>query len=360
MNKIISKQWMIILLSFLIFFNSCEEEGNTDSFPKDFTGGAFITNEGAYGAGNGSVSFYSFEKDKLYNDVFKTVNGRVLGDVVQSISIHNELAFIVVNGSNKIEVVNAEKFTEVGVITDVALPRYYIGINQEKGYVSEWGTGFGTNVKVIDYSTLSVTKTITVGTGPERMILLNNLVYVANSGGWGNDNTISVIDTETDEVIKTISLDGDSPRDFVVDMNTDLWVICAGYIDYSDMSETPSKLIRINTTTNEVAETITIGETFHPSNIEISSDGSSIFYGGGYAVQGIYKMGINENIVPARPVIDKSFYGFNIDPETGIIFALEAPSYTVNGTLWRYEANGTLLGSYEAGVGPNGAGFSKK
>ena len=353
------KRWMITLLSLSILVTACDDE-NTVYFPKNFTEGVLITNEGAYGAGNGSVSFYSFDKDNLYNEVFKTINDRALGDLVQSITIHNEFAFIVVNGSNKIEVVNAENFTETGVITDVLSPRYYIGINETKGYVSEWGTGFGTNVKVIDYNTLAITKTISVGTGPERMILLNNYVYVANSGGWGNDNTISVINTETDEVVKTIVLDGDSPRDFAIDANGKLWVICAGYIDYTNMSETASKLVRINPTTNEVEETITISATVHPANIETDSDRTSIYYGGGYGVQGIFKMSINNNTVPTTPLIDESFYGFNIDPESDKIFALEAPTFTANGTLWRYESNGTQLGSYEAGIGPNGAGFSKK
>ena len=188
------------------------------------------------------------------------------------------------------------------------------------------------------------------------------MLYVANSGGYANNNTVSVIDTKTDEVVKTITLDGDSPRDFVLDANNDIWVLCAGYTDWysTPITQTPSKLVKINPTTNEVAETITLGETFHPTCLEVSKNGNNIFYGGGYGVQGIFKISIDDNIAPSTALIDKSFYGFNINPETGVIFAMEAPSISSNGTLYRYESNGTLLGTYEAGIGPNGANFKKK
>ncbi|MFC2104795.1 DUF5074 domain-containing protein [Bacteroidota bacterium] len=326
-----------------------------------YSNGVFITNEGLFGAGNGSVSFYSITDNTLTNNVFNTVNGRVLGDVVQSITVHNNVAYIVVNNSNKVEVAKAGTFEEKGVITDVSGPRYFTAVSDEKGYVSQWGDNGA--VKVIDLATLTVTGTITTGTGPERMIIHNNLVYVTNSGGIANNNTVSIIDPSTDQVTKTITLEGDSPRDLIVDANGDIWVLCAGYVDYSNypnISETSSKLVRINGTTNEVAETITIGESYHPTCLETSNDGNNIFYGGGYGVQGIYKMSITDTSVPTTPLIDKFFYGFNINPETGNIFAMDAPSFTANGTLWRYETSGTVLGSYEAGIGPNGAGFKKK
>ena len=326
-----------------------------------YSNGAFITNEGAYGAGNGSISYYSYNENTLTNGIFKSINDRSLGDVVQSLTVHNNIAYIVVNASNKVEVVKSNTFEEQGVITDVTNPRYFVAISNNKGYVSQWGDNGA--IKVIDLSTLAVTKTITVGAGAERMIMHNDFVYVANSGGFANNNTISVIDPSTDEVTKTITLEGDSPRDFVVDANDDIWVLCAGYQDYSNwpqIDHTASKLVRINSSSNEVAETITIGETFHPTCLEISKNGNNLFYGGGYGVQGIYKMSITENTVPATALIDKSFYGFSINPETGNLFTMEAPSFTANGTLRRYDSNGTELGSYEAGVGPNGAGFKKK
>lgn len=351
------KQWMIILLSFTILSTSCEDD---DKITGAYLDGAFISNEGGFGAGNGSISFYNYDKDTVYNNIFSTVNNRVLGDVVQSITLKNNLAYIVVNASNKIEIAYANTFKEKGVITDVVNPRYFVALNNSKGYASQWGENGA--IKVIDLKGLAVTKTVTVGAGAERMLITDNMLYVANSGGYANNNTISVIDTDTDEVVKTITLDGDSPRDLVEDANGDIWVLCAGFVDWysTPMTQTPSKLIRITTNNNEVAESITISDSFHPTCLEVSKNGNNIFYGGGYGVQGIFKMSITDNTVPSTALIDKSFYGFNINPETGVIYAMEAPSFSASGTLYRYETNGSKLGEYEAGIGPNGAGFKKK
>jgi YVTN family beta-propeller protein len=328
-----------------------------------YANGVLISNEGTFGSGNGSISYYSYSFDEVTNDVFKTVNGRSLGDVLQSITVHNDLAYMVMNGSNKVEVAYANNMVQKGVITGVTSPRYFIGVSDTKGYISEWGNGSETNIQVVDLTTLAITKSITVGAGPERMLLHNNKVYVANSGGYVNASTVSVIDPSTDGVIKTIDLGGDSPRDFIVDANDDIWVLCAGYIDYSNyptITETASKLVRIDPTTNTVAQTITIGESYHPTCLETSKNGNNIFYGGGYGVVGIYKMAITDSSVPTTALLDKTFYGFNINPETGNIFALEAPNFTANGTLRRYKGDGTELGSYEVGIGPNGTNSKKK
>ncbi|PLX23649.1 MAG: hypothetical protein C0597_00765 [Marinilabiliales bacterium] len=354
MKRINLIQYLFLVLSFTIIFSSCDDDNDTIS--GIFSDGVFITNEGAWGAGNGSVSYYSYAGDTLTNQIFKSVNGRALGDVIQSLTVYKNKAYIVANASNKIEIVNSYDFIEQGVITDVSSPRYFIGINSKKGYVSQWGEeGL---VKVIDLEGLAVTKSIEVGAGPEHLIYHNGYVYVANSGGLGNDNTISVIDPSTDEVVKTITLDGDSPSDFAVDANDDLWVLCYGYIEYdpvtyATLSESASKLIRINTITKEVAQTITISETQHPTCLEASRNGDHIYYACGYGFAGIYKMSITDTEVPTTPLLDKSFYGFNINSETGNIFAMEAPSFTANGKLWRYDINGNELGSYEAGIGPN-------
>lgn len=324
--------------------------------------GVFISNEGNFGSGNGSISYYNYATDEVTNNIFSAVNGRSLGDVLQSVTIHNGLAYMVLNGDNKIEVASAGNMTEKGVITGFNAPRYLLGLSDTKAYVSEWGSGMGTEIQVIDLTNLSITKSITVGMGPEKMILHNDKVYVANSGGWGNANTISVIDPSTDAVVKTITLDGDSPRDFIVDANDDIWVLCAGYINYysTPVTETPSVLVRIDPSTNEVAESITIGESYHPTCLEVSKNGNNLFYGAGYGVQGIYKMSITDTSTPTTPLIDKSFYGFTVNPETGNIFACDAGYFTANGTLYRYQPDGTELGNYEVGIGPNGTSSSSR
>jgi len=356
------KQWLFLLLSLSVVLYSCDDDEDKKANPGAYEEGVFIANEGNMGSGDGSISFYNYDLDSALNNIFATVNERSLGDVVQSVTVHEGNAYIVVNASNKVEIAKASSFEEVNVITEVNGPRYFIGIDENKGYVSQWGDNGA--IKVIDLSSFAVTKTIVTGAGSEKMIMLNGKVYVANSGGYVNNNTVSVINTNTDEVESTITLSGDCPIDFAIDADENLWVLCSGYQDFSNwpnVAHTASKLIKINPSNNEELASITISETTHPTGLETSRNGNNLFYGGGVGFVGIYKMKNTDTSVPTTPLIDKDFYGFNINPETGNIFALEAAAdYVSNGILNRYEANGTLLGEYEVGVGPNGAEFKKK
>jgi len=61
----------IIACLTLLLAVACEPQENTTVYPRGE--GFFILNEGNYLAGNGSVSFYSFETGEVYNDLFGAV-----------------------------------------------------------------------------------------------------------------------------------------------------------------------------------------------------------------------------------------------------------------------------------------------
>ncbi|OFX88866.1 MAG: hypothetical protein A2W99_05225 [Bacteroidetes bacterium GWF2_33_16] len=360
MKKVNLLKLMLISLSIAAVTFSCDDDDDTR--PKgEYSDGVFITNEGNFSSGNGSVSFYSFKEDTVYNNIFTLINDRPLGSVVQSLTVFNDKAYIVVNASNKIEVVDAGSFIENATITDLSNPRYFIGIDKYKAYVTQWGNDG--EIKVIDLQQNQVSKTIDVGYGPEKMYQFGNYIFVANGGGFGKDSTVMVINSDTDAIIDTLKL-GHNPKDMVIDKDQNLWVLCYGHIEY-DLSwnivfESPSELYKINLATFNVLKKYTISATTHPEHLEISPDGTTIYYGAGFSFGHIYKMGIYDNALPTEPFSDKYFYGFNVVTKTAEIFALEAPSFTTNGTMYRYNSAGTELGTYEVGVAPNGTGLKKK
>jgi len=359
--KNLNKLFWFGLLALPIIFSSCSKNDPEPKTKGKYETGVFITNEGAFGSANGSVSYYNTEKDSVSNYIFKNENSRNLGDVVQSFTIVGEKGFIQVNASNKIEVVTYNDFIELGVINNLSKVRYLIGLDENNAYATMWGRG-GKVIR-INTNNLSIADSIEVGNGPEGLILAQGLVYVANSGGYVTDSIVSVIDPITNEVFKSIWV-GDSPRSFVKDADNNVWVLCYGKIIYDQnwqlIGQTASKLVRINTGSNDVTKEIIISETAHPSHLAINPAGTTLYYGGGWGFSGIFAVGITDDVVSATPLIDKSFYGFNVNPENGNIFALEALTFTENGKLYRYNKDGTELGSYEVGIGPNGASFRKK
>ncbi|MFT3739835.1 MAG: hypothetical protein QM786_13850 [Breznakibacter sp.] len=347
-------------LGLALVFAGCEKDD--DKLVLDVTDktGYYVLNEGSFGDGNASIGFLDSD-GTYYDDLFFKTNNRVLGDVLQSICIDGHTAYLVLNASNKIEIMNANTFEEKGTIEGFSNPRYMIASNGY-GYVSQWGdySGNGPAVKVIDLSTRKITKTISTGDGSERMLLSGTNLLVANSGGYGSNNTITVINTTTNEVSKTISLEDNNPMGFVVDKDGSIWVLCFGSViysaDYSSIeSQTRSALIKLSPTTFEPLATIAISETSHPNQIAINPAGDIIYYGGGYSFHGIYAVGIDAAEVPSTPLIDESFYGLSVNPVNGEIAGLLAPSFSQVGQVIRYQANGTFIASVNAGIGPNTA-----
>ena len=341
------------VFSLLLLTTSCDKEESSG----EYADGVFIANEGGFGSNNGSISFYSNNTDSVYNNIFYSVNNRSLGDVVQSVTVHKNKAYIVVNNSNKVEIADKNTFQEEGVISDVSLPRHFIA-QENTGYLSCWGDN---SVKVIDLETNTVTQSIPVATGPEKMCIVGNKLYVVNTGGYSVDSVVSVIDLTSLEVVKNIIVKY-SPQDIVVDKNNKIWVLCFGKVvydivdPYPIIEESPSKIYEIDPETDEW---ILEGELFqdqHPTQLEISNDGV-MYLGGGYTFCGIYRLEIEGGSGTLTQIVADYVYGLNIDPESNILYTLQAPSYTDPGKLKRFELDGTLLGTYECGIGPNSASF---
>ncbi len=351
----ISFSFLAAVLMAVVMF-SCEPDKKPAG---DYAEGVFIVNEGAYQSSNASVSFYSYSQDAVSNNIFRTVNGRDLGDVAQSIAVHNSDAFIVVNNSDKIEVVDKNTFQEKALITGVSLPRYFAG-HGNRGYVSCWGDN---SIKVIDLTNHQLVNSIPVATGPEKMLILHDKLYVVNTGGYGNDSILSIIDLESETVVKSLVVK-DSPCDLVADASGNVWVLTAGKIVYGPedpwpvIEETSSKLYKIDAGSDEISMEVTLFEDQHPRHLETDAEGN-LFIGGGFGFGGIYRWDVPDGSTILEQIVADFAYGFNIDPASNILFVLNAPSFTDAGVLNRYDTEGNLLGTYECGIGPNSAGFKK-
>ena len=68
---------------------------------------------------------------------FLKCNGRPLGDVPNSMIINGYLAYIVVNNSGKIEVINRNSLESVATINGLISPRNMAVVNDNKAYVIE-------------------------------------------------------------------------------------------------------------------------------------------------------------------------------------------------------------------------------
>ncbi|GAB4200730.1 MAG: hypothetical protein OHK0057_25190 [Thermoflexibacter sp.] len=337
-----------------IFAASCTK--NEETIPSGkYSNGVFIVNEGPFQTGTGTISFLNRESKTVENDIFQTVNGRPLGNIVQSIGIQKDKAYIVVNNAKKVEVVQAWDFKEIATIQGLEMPRYFLGIDDNKGYISEWGVG-GVNgaIKVIDLRTNAITKTIPVGKGAEKMLKLDNRVYVACNGGFDNENKIFIIDTQRDEVSASITTP-DNPNSLVLDANNKIWVTCSGRSQWNgtaSVTVAPAQLIRINPANNQIEQNFAFIK-HGLGNLIINSAKNTLFYTHDSKV---FSQSINSG-VPTNPLIRRYFYGLGFDTQTNLLYAADAGNFVSNGKVIRYNANGSAVDSMSVGIIPNGFYF---
>ncbi len=360
MNITFKFTMMLALIAGLLF-SSCKKESEEETPPivedKGYSVGVLIANEGAFGGGNGSVSYFDTDENAVTNDLFKTINDFPLGDVLQSVYRGATNTYACVNASNKIEVINSKTFESIATISNLPQPRYAIE-KDGKLYVSCWGSGG--QIKIIDTNSNEIIDSIMVGSGPESLCIVENNLYVANSGGFSIDSTISVVNLSNNQ-ISSIEVDGYNPASLAVDADNNIWVLAKGNVIYdvnwTPIGHNPSKLFVINSTDNTILKTIDLFADKHPVKIAVSKDKGSIYYGSGFGFDGIFKMDYKENNPSSTAFIDGSFYGFLINEANDEIFAFTGP-FGANGVLMRYTANGEKIDEHEVGIFPNG-GTSK-
>lgn len=352
---------IILGLGVLAFMVSCNnDDDNPIVEPRgDYENGVIVLNEGAYGAGNASVSF--IKNEEITNEIYASANSTseqevFLGDTAQSLSFNDDLAYIVLNGSNKIEVVNRYTFESVTTITDdLANPRY-VAFANGKAYVTNWGDGsdatddFVTVVNLNNYST----DKISVGQGPEKILEENGKLYVAHKGGFSQENFLTVINSEDDTVDMTITV-GDVPNS-MVKSGDDLYVLCGGNPSYAVAGETAATLYNIKFSDNTATSLYTFENGAHPSNMVGDS-------GMGYLTLGnsVYSVDLSNptsfNSFETESTYSYGIYGLAVND--GKIYIGDAASdFASSGKVYVYNTDGTLDTEYTAGVGPNGFYFN--
>lgn len=207
--------------------------------------GLFITNEGNFQYGNATLSYYDPATKKVENEVFYRANAMKLGDVAQSMTIHNDLGWIVVNNSHVVFAIDLRTFKEVGRITNLTSPRYIHFVSDEKAYVTQlWDNRiFIVNPRRYEITGYIECPGMTPGSGStEQMVQYGQYVYV---NCWSYQNRLLKIDTRTDRVVDELVV-GVQPTSLVLDANDKLWTITDGGYEGSPYGYDVPALYRID------------------------------------------------------------------------------------------------------------------
>ena len=337
-----------LLVLILAALASCSDDKIIEKEAGAYANGYFITNEGPFQNGSGSITFVG-DDGIVSQNVYKTVNGEDLGNIVNSMYVFDKRGFIVVNNSSRIVVVDRETMEKIAVIQGNGIdnPRHFI-VSRGMGYISNWGDPFDAGddfISVVDLSTYGILKTIPVGEGPERMLSTPEGLYVALQGGFGFNRQVALIDTEVNEVKQSIEV-GEVPNSLVRDGSGNVWVLCGGVPAWTG-AETSGSLVRIGPGgSNAVA--LDFEETQHPGLLNF--DGGRLFY----LLDGkVYAMSPSSGELPSQSLAGLDGFYYAMTVRNGDLYGTDAGDFASEGSAKVYSvASGALLATIPTGIIP--------
>lgn len=323
--------------------------------------GFYLVNEGNMNMNKASLDYMDLVNGIYTRNLYNQVNPEVtkgLGDVGNDIGRYGNKLYVVVNVSNKVEVLNVKTGKKIGQI-NITNCRY-ITFSNGKAYVSAYlgkvGDPKAPNgiVAEIDTAALIINRTVEVGRQPEEMAIIGTKLYVANSGGYSPpdyEHTVSVIDLPSLKKIKRIEVAINLHR-IKADRYGDLYVTSRG--DYYTI---PSKLFVIDTQTDQIKKVFNIAA----GNLVIDDDYAYIYSTEWNYIAGKNKISYNMINVKDETIMERKFitdgtekdikipYGIAVNPTSKDVYVTDAKDYVTPGKLHCYSPEGRLKWSVTTG-----------
>lgn len=328
--------------------------------------GFYLVNEGNMGSNKCSLDYMDYFTGLYSRNIYAEKNPNVvkeLGDVGNDIGIYGSKLYVVVNCSHKVEVMDAKTGVRIGQV-DIPNCRY-VRFHRGSAYVSSYVGPVRIDpdapkgaVYRVDTLSLAVTGKVTVGYQPEEMDIIDDYMYVANSGGYrapDYDKTVSVIQLIDFKQVQQIPV-GINLHRLKKDKYKKLWVTSRG--NYEDI---PSRLFVMEKKAG--SDNMKVTDTIPVACSNMAFYGDSLYY---YATEWnnfTQSNKITYGIIDIRTkqVMSDNFitdgtekeitipYGIAIHPETGDIFVTDAKNYVSSGTLYCFDRKGRKKWSVRTG-----------
>ena len=195
-----------IFILILLFCISCSNTTNSEN-NKILT---FVSSEGNFGSSNASISVFRGP------DLVQKVSN--VGDVIQSITVHDDKLFVLINNSHLIKVYaitsSGLSLPGIEISTHNSGPREMV-IVENNLYFTNWNTS---DIKIFNLDTYFIEDSIQVNGFPEGIVYDGTYLYVALSQG----NTVEKIDINTKQIVETYEV-GNGPQQMLIDGDL-LWI----------------------------------------------------------------------------------------------------------------------------------------
>lgn len=324
--------------------------------------GFYLLNEGNMGSNKCTLDYFDYESGVYHRNIYAEINPEVvkeLGDVGNDIKIYGSKMYVVVNVSNKIEVLDAKTAKRIKTIP--LQNCRYLTFKDGKAYASSYSgpvvldpnAPIGKVVE-IDTLSLSIQREVTVGYQPEELEIVGNKLYVANSGGYrfpNYDDTVSEVDLNTFKETKKIKVAINLHR-LANDNYGDLYVSSRG-----DYYSVPSSLFLVDSVSGKVKKDFGVAV----SEMTIVNDklyyyGNEFNYNTHSYTKSFGIIDVKTEEIISNKIIDQEYvdaiktpYGIAVNPITEDIYITDARNYVSTGFVYCFDKNGKFKWKTEAG-----------
>ena len=364
---------LAVLLMGTAVMTSCDPaEDYPETYLQVYSTGAYVVNSGnMYSKIESSLTAIDYASSTATQNVFKTANGRSLGNTANDGIVYGNKIYLAVDQSNTIEVIDKKtkqsikqiKTTELLGNAEGAEPRHIIA-----GGGKVYFTTYGGYVAAVDTTDFALQKKWQVGSYPEGLVIGKGNLYVANSNYGAGGGNISCINLSNDNV-ETKNIEGVNNPTGIYYAAGLLYVLDNQYYDASFNAYGENSLRTVSFaegTSQKVADgnyaaCVTTGaattartsvEEVRPHFFVLNAP-----YGGTPSVS-VFVAGITQPQPMTLSEMPVSPCGIFADPLNGHIFVLSYrlgdsgyADYNGNGYVVEYDSAGQKLHEYETGVG---------
>lgn len=360
---------LAVLLMGTAVMTSCSDDNDgPETYLQVYSTGAYVVNSGnMYSKIESSLTAIDYASSTATQNVFKTANGRTLGNTANDGIVYGNKIYLAVDQSNTIEVIDKKtkqsikqiKTTELLDNAEGAHPRHIIA-----GGGNVYFTTYGGYVAAVDTTSFALQKKWQVGNYPEGLVFGNHTLYVANSNYGAGGGNISCINLSNDNV-ETKNIEGVNNPTGIYYAAGLLYVLDNQYYDasYNAYGENALRAVdfavgksqkvadgnyAVCVTPGAITRTQVVRPYFYVLNAPFGGTPSvSALAAGSTQAQ---TMTLSE--MPVSPC------GIFADPLNGHIFVLSYrlgdkgnPDYNGNGYVVEYDRAGQKQHEYETGVG---------
>jgi DNA-binding beta-propeller fold protein YncE len=361
-RPLFSTTFVAVVLGALL--SGCELSSAPDDIPAS---DLIVANGGNFSDQNGFLSTVALEDGEV-------VHGTDLGGFVQGLVPEGDQVHVLLNtfSQGRVEVFT---HTSSGLVrtaqwTGLAAPRD-MAFTADSAWVSNFVFGGPGMLTPVHRATGSAGPSIPVGEAPEGVLIVDDVLFVANNGSLGAGSTLTRVRL-TGRVVSEVAVPCDGPRDLARRGSSELVVVCTGKTVYNDdfsaiLAQTPGKILFVESGTGSVVRVLDLDVQAGNANgsraIHVSERTSELFVtlsDGSIQVVDLAARSLGDRIIPAEDpdVIGLAGVAYNADEDAIYVGRLARsgsgpfPDYTTSGQVHSIGRDGSIRARWTVGPAP--------